>query len=685
MKAGAGWFAGANSNRLPWLLPDSQFTWGENIATRGGIAQTRPGYKVSLTLPEGNPQGLCLFTINNPNYTGTFEQVMLIAAISGVIYAIPYPWQTPVGLDYSQYIIPGLNFSPDANQIVFCIAKQSAALESGTISIVPTQNVLMIQDGLSQAGYYDGVNSGQLNENSPALQTPRGLWMAWSGDRLWVARGSTVIAGDIGNPLSFTERLNTGEGLAGDFQYPFDITALADSQGQSNQSALIIWTNQSTNSIQSQITDRSTWSSTPTFQQVIYPSLGCIAGKSITNSNGLLWWYSPNGLVSSDSAARYYLTSQIKYADVKMARCKQNLNPDLTQICGSSFENYLLMSVPFGDTLNANTMVMDASELDELEQQAIHSWQVVWTGTRPVEWASGFIQDQFRIFFLSRDYQNPNGSYNHVWEAFTPYRYDLYEYTDANNTIQLAPYPIYCSLESKQYGDTMDWKTFQYAEIDLAEVGGTVSFKVGYSGQIGSYNTILQTTLQAQTDETQLTDPTAITLYNHVGQYFRKQFRRLITTQAPDTFSRLNYQVESIVNPNIDKAFGLLIQWCGQAAIQCFRIFMNPYAEYGVGQPTQAEDTTNIVLQTGTSFIFDTPPVIPTTAPTVQPGTNGFVPNTFAFLNAFTQRYQPVFYSSIPVSWQDLPQTDTVNLPCCRSSFSPPTEQPILIEGVYIP
>jgi hypothetical protein len=691
-KPAAGWFGGVNSNKLPWILPDTEYVWSENTVNRGGVIQTRPGVKTSLTIPGNNPQGCILFKINNPNYTGLPDQYVMVLAIDGNIYAVPYPWITPTNLDFSQWLVPNLSFAPDAAQIIFCIAKQSATLStSGDIVIVPTYNVLMIQDGTNPCGYYDGVNSGQLTEDAPALQTPIGTWMAWSGDRLWVARGATVLAGDIGNPLSFTERLNTSEGLAGDFHYDDDITALTNSQGQSNQSALIVFTSKTTNSIQSQITDRTLWKTTTNFQQVIYPSLGCIAGKSIANLNGLLYWYASGGLVSSDSAARYYLTSEIHYKDNKMARCKQNLAPDLGLICTASFENYLLVSVPYGDTYNANTMVMD-SQILEIDGQStpFNSWQGVWTGFRPVDWTSDFLQNQYRIFFLSFDYQSSNGSFIHLWEAFQPQRYDQYEYTDSNNVLQLAQNPIYCSWETKQYGDLMDLKKFIYAEMDAVELGGVVNVKINYAGQHGTFNQLQLTQICAQIDLSGVTDPTATLLYNRLGQ-LRKQYRRFITNSAPDIDPRAQYVVETYTSPNIDKVFSLYVQWCGQMAIEAIRVFADPYAEtsQGVQTPVNPENEVNMVSVPGVPFTF-AQPVTQATAQTPQTasgtvGTIGYIPNVQAFLNAFSQRYLTVFYSAIPVTWTDLPATAITNLPCCRDSFSPPLQAPIIIEGVAIP
>ena len=63
-KVSAGWMHGVNSVRNPWTLPDDQFKWGQNITVRGGIAQTRPGFAMRLSLPSGNFQGGILFNAN---------------------------------------------------------------------------------------------------------------------------------------------------------------------------------------------------------------------------------------------------------------------------------------------------------------------------------------------------------------------------------------------------------------------------------------------------------------------------------------------------------------------------------------------------------------------------------------------------------------------------------------------
>lgn len=55
-----------------------------------------------------------------------------------------------------------------------------------------------------------------------------------------------------------------------------------------------------------------------------------------------------------------------------------------------------------------------------------------------------------------------------------------------------------------------------------------------------------------------------------------------------------------------------------------------------------------------------------------------------AFVSPITPRYREVFYSSIPVSWQDPVEGCVTCLPCARDTFEPSTMSVILIDGVPV-
>ena len=209
----AGWTAGMNTVRHPWLLRPDQYRRAVNVVNRGGVAQTRPGFAHQLTLPAGNLQGLCHFSSTK---NAESETDYLVFAVDGSIYAAPFPLAQPK--DWEFFKIQDLSFDKNAAMVHFCVAEKTVTtLANQSIQLVPSYNILVIQDGITSAGYWDGYESRHLDEAEPALETPKGTWMAFSGGRLWVARGKVVVASDLFDPLKFSERINGSS--RGDFLF----------------------------------------------------------------------------------------------------------------------------------------------------------------------------------------------------------------------------------------------------------------------------------------------------------------------------------------------------------------------------------------------------------------------------------------------------------------------------------
>ena len=344
VKATSGWFAGVNSVRNPWALPENQFKWGVNVQVRGGIVQTRPGQAMRLALPAGNFQGGIFFAANKQKESARIEQIngrtittpakifnpeeegviadelpYMVFAVNGSVYYAPFPLEQPK--DWSQYKLANISLDPDVDQFVFCLATQSANLSTGKNEIVtPSNRVVFIQDGVSAPAYWDGSNKTGTQTSS----IPSGYWMAFSGNRLWVSDKNIVLASDLGDPTSWQER-TSGAGR-GDFAFSRPITGMVSFVGQDTSTRLIVFTDRSTFSLASGVLDRSQWTSTANFQNTLYPTVGCIAGKSITFQAGQMWWYSQGGLLAADVAAASYLSSQVIFKDVEMARTKQFLS-----------------------------------------------------------------------------------------------------------------------------------------------------------------------------------------------------------------------------------------------------------------------------------------------------------------------------------------------------------------------
>lgn len=597
-KAIAGQWSGCNSTKQPWFMPDTQYRWGINIVNRGGIPQTRPGYLLHLTLPEGNLQALASFKATQ---TGSIVDECLIFAVDGLVYYAPFPLTQPKS--WEPFRLKNLSFDPNAAQIFWEVAEKTVTSDSGgAISIIPTYSILLLQDGIGPAGFFDGVSNSHTAEGAPDYSLPTGSWMKWSGDRLWLARGNYVISSDIGDPLSWRERIS--QSARGDFKFNGPVTGLATTTGTNRVSNLVVFTINRTETLLSGIRDRTLWASTSNFQAEYYPGLGCGAGKSIVNHNGLLWWYSQGGLVSSDSAQANFLTSAVKYRDIEMGQSKRNFAPDISRICSFAYENILGISVPSGDTFNAHTMILDYAIANELYETAPPAWNGIWTGTRPVEWVTPTIAGVHRCFQASVDYQNlsTGGSFNHIWEAFQGNRMDTYPIVDSANVVTLVNNKIYCMWESKLLGDGMDLKKFAYAELDIMEVGGECNVKVSVGGNKGRYNQLTMKTVIATLDAEGSTNTDLVALAE-VSAPFKTQSRR-ITSEAPKQALNAVVNAESKLPDIIDKSFGLKVEWCGRMAIDSMRILYEPYIESSDPKVEKDETGSKVVTQDGISFVF---------------------------------------------------------------------------------
>lgn len=591
----AGWMSGMNSVRHPWFLRQDQYRRGVNVVNRGGVIQTRPGFRMRLTLPDGNFQGMAHFQVTK---NGRRDD-NLVFAVDGKIYFVPFPLEQP--RFWEEFRLKNLQFSAEAEMIHFVVAEKTVTTAPDqTLQIVPSHNVLMIQDGVTAAAYWDGEESRHVVEAAPNLETPTGTWMTFSGGRLWVARGNVLLASDLFDPVKFTERVE-GEGR-GDFSFPKQITGLTSFIGDERVEVVVVFTDERSEIVLSGIRDRGQWATTQGMQSVLFPSTGCVAGRSIVFQAGLMWWYSPGGLVASDAAASSNLTSQINYRDAEMAFSKQFLNDDQSMICGLSFENYLLMSMPIGQNLNSETFVLDYSPLSEFASEKIPAWSGVWTGIRPIQWASPVIDGKKRAFAASVDYRAlSDGSHNHVWEAFMPEREDTFFELGSDFTKINFSRPIFCEFETRLMGDGHDLKSFQYADINLMEIAGDAYVTADYRGIRGSYKPVLCKRIIAPITAASAgadIPPSELGILDGL----KKQSRRVTTENALPTDGCPT--CESEYSENIDKAFSILVRWCGQMAVESIRVFMEPWAERAEGRCEQDETSVCLVGEDGKNHIY---------------------------------------------------------------------------------
>jgi hypothetical protein len=571
--SGSAYFLGGmNSAPPPMFIDDRAYRHGENVVHRGGVVRTRPGYREVFRLPDGNLQGLTYFRpIGGEGH--------LVFAVNGNVYQSAYPFS-------SYEPIPDIKMYEHAERVWFSSPTRSAQRNpDGTIQAIEPVRALLVQDGdYTRCGYWDMTSSGHIDPtvlvdgagNVLQAGTPLGSASAWSGDRLWVASGNKVFASDIADPYSFTENEYLAEG--GFFLFDDDVTALADVPS-SFTPLLFVFTKSRTYLIKSGIRDRSKWKSTEDFQAIVFPEIGCVSARSIVVKNGLLWWMSHVGLVSFNSAQQAAVTSKLVPSDQPMLISKANIDPNFSRVALGVYENFILCSVPYGDKYNSHTWVFDQSVASDTKESA-ESWSGIWTGTRPVVWATGLFGETPRAYYVSKDTDGKN----RLWEAFVPDR------KDANEEIA-------CFVETKTHIDFsdkatgLDRKRLVYAEVTMQDIQGDVELEILYAGVRGKYKSLGNWHLVA-TEGSPVMGVSASAYSTYRPQ------QRVIRTPAVQEVDGncTSCGIESNRHDWIDIGFSLLVRWTGRASLASYRLYADPVEEPSSGEAGYSESGTTRIL-----------------------------------------------------------------------------------------
>jgi hypothetical protein len=520
---------------------------GMNTVCRGGYYRTRPGTKILANLVGNNAQGGAFFV---PTNGGTPAYMV---AIDGKIYVAVSPFRVFVQL-------ANIQFNPMSTFVTFTSCEQSTdyTIDGDLYFLDQPKTVMIMQDGVTRAAYWDGVTNGHINPTPSGLDhtvpgrdgTKIGLWSVWSNNRLWVSRNNQVFASDIGNPLKFTETQYLNEGRA--FYLSGDCTGMIETP---DKDGLLAFTQKDGTLFLSSIQDRTLWLTQSNFQKTILPASGCVAPRSLINQYGLTWWFSATGLQNLNSALNQNITSKLDYQDAQMSASKQNIGPDMTRICAGCYENYLYLSVPSGDPYNRHTWVLDQAPLEG----NANAWPGYWTGWRPLQWSKAVIGGKERVFFISRDYDGTN----RVWEAFLP------DHTDNGCAIT-------CFLQTKQhnYGDLLR-KKFKFARLYISNAWGDISLRWwllpenGAPYQIG-IKEIAATSGQVYNESVYGGEPPN----DHLFRPNRPQTRVVSSEDTPSTDDACTTcGVEREDTDNEDFAFGLFVVWSGDMAINGYQIF----------------------------------------------------------------------------------------------------------------
>lgn len=540
----------------------------QNIMVRGGLAQTRPGSHTCFTMPTGLLQGATFFK----PASGIAH---LVFAVQGTVYVSQFPFS-------SFRPLTTLQFSETAPQMAWatCLKTTDYNTAGEIIFLERPYSVLMMQDGLTRAAYWDGTTAAHLNptpsgeEISPPDEdgTPVGLFMCWSNNRLWVSRGGQIFASDIGNPLKFTETQYLNEGRA--FYLPGTCMGIIET---TDQQGILCFTSDSGTKILSSIQDRTQWLATPNFQQTILPNVGCVAPRSLVNQYGLTWWYSAKGLINLNDALKVNITSRLDIQDQEMFYTKSNMSYDLGGVCGTYYENMLLQSVPNGDRLNTHTMVLDQAPFEG----NVNAWCGFWTGWRPVEFARGIIEGEERVFFASVDFDGNN----RMWELFT-----------SNHTDNGLPITCWVQTKEELFGNR-DFKRWKYAELECREIYGEVSFMVAVAGIRGGFQPIMRKEISATIGQVYADESYGYQAHLFAGS--RPQTRILRTDSRVAASDCNKACVESQDSGLMDKGFSLLLVWSGRMGVSAYRMFVTPEVKNYEGGCEKDEEPPNLLNTEG--------------------------------------------------------------------------------------
>lgn len=606
---GIGWPIGVDSFSHPLYINELSLRWIENGVTQGAFVQTRPGYNTVLTYDttiEGPAREWWLGTgeaIVHPQMCVRFRpsngQEQLVFAITGSVF---YSIVSHDGALSDPIRINGLQFNRLADQLVGCRCTQSATIIAGKYANnIEPRNLLVIQDGGNRAGIWDGLVGIHMNPTKrieidseggtlyPEAfnQTRIGLWMAWSGNRLWIANGRNVYASDLNDPTHYTEELQLQSVPV--FTFEEDVTGMVD-RGTSGttRSQVVVFTPETTETLWSGIQNRipselgQGWIFTPDFRAKIFDAVGCVAGKSIIVHRGLLYWKSKAGTVLFDGTSTVNSSQNLPPIDQEMAYSKLRVAPspegmDLT--CAGKLNNYVWWSAPVGGVTNGRRYCSHTQVLDR-QTTTVRStgtggafnagttgWQGVWTGIKPVEWAnvtSGGIE---RTYAISLD----SSGVVHIWQAFQANRAD---------NGQRIPWFMETRVHPVQ-PSIFEYATIRHFRLLLDQVGGVLDIVGMWRGLKGTYHELLTTRINSTPGSILLPTPQFYPIVNDtVHQSFALQGRTVISRNYLNPTLPCSAQgVESARADSTDHAFGLAIRFVGRGAVSGYLIAADSQVE----------------------------------------------------------------------------------------------------------
>ncbi len=530
---GTLWLEGCNTSLRPESISERQYVWGINVDNSRGEVSTREGFTQIFQSVAGEVQMLAHFRDADNND-------WVVAAANGVIYAALHPFTDLMIISEDQ----GITLNPDAPFYTHKVVQRGACRVTqengrGETKKIKTERYLVISDGgKNPPVYFDG---SRLRQSDPEnFGIPKCSWMAYCKNRLWVwdTLNECLKFSDINNPLTFYTVGFLAQGGGYNIDSPcHGMIAAPDGSGD-----LLVFEKEKTWVFRTSldITTESDWKAAPGFQKVLFPHVGCMAGKSFTYHYGDLWWWSHRGLMSLRRAANTLKDDELNPTDLEMTRSRESFGNGSNAVCGVSHDNYLLISTPRGDIWAKNN-----SPASLLNSDTPPAWMGIWTGLRVKEFCT-FVSRQGNqrwTMAISADFDGKN----RIWRLFNGTHFDNGQ-------------PIKCFAEFRAHptAGLYTRKRFGNVASKVHNVWGDVSLSAFYRGTRGSWKKIMDTLIRAAEQLDGNAEPVTQS--------------RDITTPEVTHRSSCNCGEESSLTDNVDGAFQVMFSWTGQLSMGSYQI-----------------------------------------------------------------------------------------------------------------
>ena len=525
---GGIWIGGANTSTEPEALPPNQFYWGINVDNKNGLVQTRDGWTPIIRSPSGKAQMLTHFKdCRNLDW--------LVWGVAGRLYASPFP--------FVQYRDLGIQLNPNSDFFTHTVVERGARRVGETQNGVQARQLmrplryLVVSDNTNKPVYWSGGLVVCTIDNAPI-----GQWLTYVNNRLFIGGGQLneeIWWSDIADPISFYDIGFLADG--GQFRLRSNVTGLCptpDGQDLLAFEAGQTWMFK----VSTPIKREMNWKETPGFQRIIFPDIGCLAGKSFVSHYGDLWWWSNRDLISFRRAANTTQEDELQETDLEMTLSREKFNGVKDNVVGISHNNYFLLNTPVNEIWAKNN-----SPISLLNQNTLSAWLGVWTGFRVAEFCSFTGQDDGEIytFALSNDYDGQN----RIWKLF-------------NGTQKDGGARIKCSVEFRGHAfeDVSKPKRFRWFDLNLSNIWGQVDLKGWFRGFKGGYKQVLSKRMIAA----------------------EQSYEGAKVLQSRKVYSKESFGLEDCTScggaeganmtDQIDYMFQIMLQWEGQMAVDQYRL-----------------------------------------------------------------------------------------------------------------